>query len=176
MRLYESRSNDFLTRAIHLDHAALEPRARRKTINKHSCFSIRYKRFATDPQAYYRKQAQSPPTVHEAVLQRGKRIPWSSTPRAAMVAQCRALGPTAASSITQRRAPYIDMHDFFQQLRALQRVDVAVFLIAQRNVVELVRLVGGHERDGLDQLVERLEQDRVIRQCLHVGAEVRDVH
>lgn len=100
--------------------------------------------------------------MHESILQCGECIRGSSTPSAAMMAQCRTLCSTTTASIADGRAPHLDVHDLFKQLRALERVHVAVFLVAERDVVELVGLVGRHEGHGLDQLVERLEQDRVV--------------
>lgn len=69
-----------------------------------------------------------------------------------------------------------NVDNLLEQLGPLERVDVAVFLVAQRDVVELVRLVSRHERHCLHQLVQRLDQNRIVRQRLHVRLEVGNVH
>jgi hypothetical protein len=59
-------------------------------------------------------------------------------------------------------------------------VDAGVLAVALGDVVELVRVLGLHERDGLHQLVQVLLQDRVVeavdelRQEVDVGREVLD--
>lgn len=119
-------------------------------------------------------------TVHEPILQRCER---SIAPHTALVAggwtlsAARGTGAAPAiGSTANSRALYVDVHHFLEQLRSLEWVDVAVFLVAQRNIVEFVRLVRRHQRDGLDEFIETLEQDGIVWECLDVAPEMANVH
>lgn len=78
---------------------------------------------------------------------------------------------------TRRRRRWRNLHhlgNLLQQDRPVQRIHLPVLPIPQSAVVELVRVVGFHERDGLLQFVEVLLQDRVLEGG-DEGAEEGDV-